>query len=218
MKTYPISGLTCQNCVESVRSKLSVLDADVAVSLSPMHVSINENVAFSALENALAGTKYKFGAVKQKSDYTKLLPLFIIMGMIGLVSLKEAYDFHGWMMSYMAGFFIVFGTFKLFDLSGFVDSFATYDLLAARSRLFAYAYPFIELALGFAYLFHYEMRLTTWVALILVSIGTIGVVQALLRKQTIKCACLGSVFNLPMTYVTLIENTMMIVMCIWMLV
>ena len=57
----------------------------------------------------------------------------------------------------------------------------------------------------------------TWIALVLSLVGAVGVVQATLSKQTIQCACLGTVFKLPMSVVTVIENLGMAAMASWML-
>jgi hypothetical protein len=57
----------------------------------------------------------------------------------------------------------------------------------------------------------------SWIALALSLIGAIGVIQANFSKQTIQCACLGTVFNLPMSIVTVIENVSMAAMAAWML-
>lgn len=144
-------------------------------------------------------------------------PLLLIVGLIALVSMKEAFTFHHWMMHFMAGFFIVFSFFKLLDLKGFANTFATYDLLAAHSKAYGYVYPFLELALGFMFLFQFELTIALWASIILLGFGTIGVVKAVLSKQEIRCACLGTVLNLPMSQVTIVENTAMIVMSLWML-
>ena len=44
------------------------------------------------------------------------------------------------------------------------------------------------------------------------SIGTVGVVRTLLARRKIRCACLGAVFNLPMSYVTLAEDDLVAAM------
>jgi hypothetical protein len=48
-------------------------------------------------------------------------------------------------------------------------------------------------------------------------IGAVGVIQSVMRRETIQCACLGNVFNLPMSKVTIIENLGMAAMAAWML-
>jgi copper chaperone CopZ len=224
MKHFNITGMTCEGCVVSVMAALHKVDATIMVTLHPPQAQVPAGVNLSELQAALKDKpKYRIDAENAlESEETRgwfqtYLPLIVIMGLISLVSLKEAYDFHGWMMSFMAGFFIVFGAFKLFDLKGFADAYATYDIIAARSRLYALAYPFIEIALGFAFLFHYQMRAAVWVSIILMAVGTVGVVKTLMKKQQIKCACLGTSLNLPMSTVTLVEDVGMLAMGLMML-
>lgn len=48
-------------------------------------------------------------------------------------------------------------------------------------------------------------------------VSIIGVLQSVLNKRKIQCACLGTVFNLPMSTVTIIEDGLMIAMSLTML-
>ena len=93
-----------------------------------------------------------------------------------------------------------------------------YDLLAKKSHTYGLIYPFIELSLGAAYLLAYKPMLTNAVTLIVMAFSSIGVIIAVMNKQKIKCACLGTGFNLPMTTVTIIEDLLMASMAAWMLV
>jgi hypothetical protein len=43
-------------------------------------------------------------------------------------------------------------------------------------------------------------------------ISSIGVIKSVLNKRKIQCACLGAVFNLPMSTVTIIEDLLMVAM------
>ncbi len=158
------------------------------------------------------------GKAKPKPNWLKTYyPLLLIVALIALVSLKGSYTAHDWMMHFMAGFFIVFAFFKLLDLQGFVMAFSEYDLLARRSRAYGFVYPFLEMALGLAFLFEYQVTAALWASVVLLGFGTIGVLQAVRSGQTIRCACLGTALNLPMSSVTLIENGVMIAMSVWML-
>jgi hypothetical protein len=121
------------------------------------------------------------------------------------------------MPNFMAGFFLVFSFFKLLDLAGFAQSYAMYDLLAKRVPAYGYIYPFIELALGALYLFGYKPMFTNVITLIVMTFSSIGVILAVTNKQKIRCACLGTGFNLPMTTVTIIEDLLMAAMAAWML-
>jgi copper chaperone CopZ len=149
-------------------------------------------------------------------------PLILVFAYILLVCfvvewLSGSFTWYRFMPNFMAGFFLVFSFFKLLDLTGFANSYAMYDVLAKHLPIYGYIYPFIELGLGAAYLLAPSHALTSTLTLIVMLVSLIGVVQAVLSKQKIKCACLGTGFNLPMTTVTIIEDLLMAVMAAWML-
>ena len=112
----------------------------------------------------------------------------------------------------MGGFFLVFSFFKFLDIRGFAASYRSYDLLAKAVPAYGFIYPFLELALGLAWAFvggTYRVALST---VVLMGFSAIGVIAAVARKQQIQCACLGTVFNLPMSTVTIIEDLLMVAM------
>jgi hypothetical protein len=117
----------------------------------------------------------------------------------------------------MGLFYVVFSFFKLLDVKGFATSFQMYDPLAKGLPKYGLVYPFIELALGIFFLMRFQILAALILTLLILGITTIGVTKSLLDKKAIKCACLGSVLNLPMTKATFIENTIMIVMAIFMI-
>jgi len=117
----------------------------------------------------------------------------------------------------MAGFFLVFSAFKFLDLRGFADAYASYDVLAKHWRGYGYLYPFLELGLGILYLVASESPLTHVATIILMGFSSLGVIKALSQKQAIRCACLGTVLNLPMSTITLVEDLSMVFMAITML-
>ena len=136
-----------------------------------------------------------------------------LLGVVGIVEVMSgSLDGMRAMQNFMGGFFVVFSFFKMLDLTGFVNSFQSYDILAKKSRGFGYLYPFIELGLGVAYLTGLLPIVTNAITLVIMLIGILGVSQALLAKRKIQCACLGTVFNLPMSKVTFIEDGLMAIM------
>jgi copper chaperone CopZ len=151
-----------------------------------------------------------------------LYPLFLIVGYIaGAVALiawvQQPASMTTPMRHFMAGFFLVFSFFKLLDLRGFVDAYRSYDIVAQSVPQWAWAYPFVELALGVAYLVNFEPRFTNGATLAVMLVGAVGVLRALLDKRQIRCACLGTALNLPMTKVTLVEDLGMAAMAAAML-
>ncbi|QQS09574.1 MAG: heavy-metal-associated domain-containing protein [Phycisphaerales bacterium] len=161
-------------------------------------------------------------ATDGEPDNESLYPLFLIVsfivGVVAIVGLRRlAWSWHESMLDFMAGFFVVFSFFKFLDLRGFVFAYRMYDLIAARSRGYAFVYPFLELALGVAYLTRFQLAITNAVTLVVMVVGTLGVGRAVLNRSRIRCACLGTALNLPMTTVTIVEDVGMALMAAAML-
>lgn len=156
---------------------------------------------------------------KKDGSYT---PLFIIIGLITLVSLLSALNsqmsgVETFMRYFMAGFFLVFSAFKLIDLKGFANGYSQYDLLAKRVYGYGYVYPFLELALGLAYLTDFQPFYTNLATFILMTFSGIGVLLKVMKKEKFQCACLGTFLKVPLTKITLIEDFGMAVMALYML-
>ena len=142
--------------------------------------------------------------------------LLVQIGMDGLVSITAMET----MRYFMAGFFLVFSFFKLLDINAFANAYAGYDLLAKRWRGWGLVYPFVELALGVAYLANFNPMLTHWATIIVMGFSALGVIKAVASKTQIQCACLGTVFKLPMSTVTIVEDVGMVLMAaamIWLM-
>ena len=161
------------------------------------------------------------------SPWKQLKPLYLIFGfLIGGVFLAYfsellvvGFDpvWPEMMLDFMALFYMVFAFFKLLDLKGFPQSFAMYDPIAKRLSFYGKIYPFIELGLGILLLMRIGVTQVLLITLIILGATTIGVVQSLLNKRQIQCACLGTALKLPMTQATFIENAIMIAMALAML-
>jgi hypothetical protein len=161
-------------------------------------------------------------ATERKSFLETYRPLLLVFGyLIGVVALVEVtagrFDWMRAMANFMGGFFLAFSFFKLLNLRGFVDAYQTYDVVARPVRAYGYIYPFIELGLGVAYLSRFAPVLTNVVTLVVMVVSAVGVTQSLFQKRQIQCACLGTVFNLPMTKVTFVEDALMAGMALVML-
>lgn len=142
----------------------------------------------------------------EEATWKTYLPLLIIIILITAAAITSSNSLETFLINFMAGFFLVFGGFKLIDLKGFTEGYATYDLLAMRWYGYGYFYPFIEVAFGLVMLggFHPDWLLWTEAALMLFS--GIGVAAKLAKREPVSCACLGTVLKVPLTYVTLVED------------
>jgi len=161
-------------------------------------------------------------ATHKDTSWTKFLPLVIIFAVILLfVGIRlvwlGSFDLMVAMQNFMAGFFLVFGFFKVINLKGFADAYQMYDLVAKRSRFYAFLYPFLELALGLAYLLSFQLLYISIVTLVVMGVSAVGVGMELKKKNHIVCACLGAVFKIPMTKVTFLEDVLMFLMALWMI-
>ena len=227
------TNLRCDGCVSSIRPLFDAAPgikswrADVASPDKVLTVegdAVNRSQVAELLGRAgyqvldeLPSMQYTAPAASPPEAKTSYFPLALIvayiLGVVALVELASGqFDGTRAMTNFMAGFFLVFSFFKLLDVSAFADAYQTYDLLAARSRIYALAYPFIELALGIAYVAHFNPPFTNAVTLLVMLIGTVGVLKTIFAGRKVKCACLGAVFNLPMSYVTLAEDGLMAIM------
>ena len=238
VKTFTLSGMHCGACVGRTTKALSGFADKVQVTLDPPQAvlrGMHSDASLEVMQIALAGAgKYTMAAAaptfaaNTAADvgdgfFATYKPLLLIVGfLVGVTWLVHAQTpdrhWHEWMSNFMAGFFLAFSFFKLLNLSGFVQAYRGYDLIAARSVAYAWAYPFIELALGVAYLTRWQPQITHWATLAVMLISAAGVLNALRKRQLIECACLGTVFKLPMSKVTLIEDLGMAAMAAVMLV
>ena len=227
-QTLAIDGMHCQACVTRLTQALTTIPgiASAQVSLTPPQATIHSAIPIplatlqsaasaaghyrvreSGLPLAALSTPAAIDAPKNPSLYPLFLIIAFITGTVILIALqRHAWDTHAAMLDFMAAFFLVFSFFKLLDLPNFATAYQSYDLLANRSRLYALLYPFLELALGVAYLTRWQLTITNTATLTLMVVSSLGVIQAVASKRQIRCACLGTALNLPMTTVTIIED------------
>lgn len=147
-------------------------------------------------------------------------PIVAIYALAAVVSLYTI-EWHAYpdYMSHVMGFVLVlFGLSKLFDVVGFADGFAKYDPLAKRSITYAESYPFIEITLGVLFILQLLILPATLITLFIYSASLYGAIVSITKKESLHCVCLGTYIKLPLSTVTIIEATFMILMCIWMLV
>jgi copper chaperone CopZ/uncharacterized membrane protein YphA (DoxX/SURF4 family) len=243
--TYNISGMTCEGCVAKVSYLLKQLpeitNVKVDLTKGQADVSMSKHVTTSTLQEALKDyPKYQLSEAEDshakmpinvfnnqpevvKSWAETYKPILLIFGYISAISLIAslwANSFSGmaFMRVFMAGFFLTFSFFKMLDLKGFAQSYAMYDVIAKKIPTWGYVYAFLELALGLAFALNYAPLYVNVFTAVLMAVSLIGVLQSVLNKRQIQCACLGAVFNLPMSTVTIIEDGLMIAMSIAMIV
>ncbi len=237
--SYKVSNMTCGGCITNVKSRLlihpDILSAEVNLPDNAV-ITMQKHISLKELQEVI-GTESKYRISSDGSDsshtampqtsvstwfktYKPLLLIFLFIAGIATISATKSGSFDSmiWMQYFMAGFFITFSFFKFLDLKGFAESYSMYDILAKKMPAYGFIYPFIELVLGIAYLTEFNMQVTNIATIIVMGFSSIGVIQSVRNKRRIQCACLGAVFKLPMSTVTIIEDLLMVVMALFMLI
>jgi len=225
--TYKITGMTCNKCEANVKSSLlklpNVTNVEVSREKQSAIISMDKHISLSNLQNALE-SNYSISArdhsepVEQaKSWLATYKPILLIFAYISILSFLFAVkngniDWLHAMNIFMAGFFLTFSFFKMVDLRGFAESYSMYDIVAKRWKAWGYIYAFLELGLGIAFATNFNPLVTNLLTFLIMTISIIGVLQSVFSKRKIRCACLGAIFNLPMSTITILEDALMIAM------
>ena len=157
----------------------------------------------------------------QESNWKSWTPLYIVFAYIiasTIITLQLTEYTSSNALSFSMGFFFLyFSLFKLLDIKGFIAGYLEYDIISKRIPAWATLVPFIELGLGIAYLLRYEAVLLHLFTLFFSVIIMIGVAEKLSKKEMIHCACLGTVLKVPLTWISLLEYTLMAIMAVAMI-
>ena len=170
-------------------------------------------------------TRRFFGKKLKDPDAVTYKPVIAIFAVAALMALAGSWALTGALLTARAGeWFIAFSMCilaiqKLRDVDGFATMFLGYDLLAKRWVPYAWLYPFGEALAGILMIARVFNWISVPVALFIGTIGAVSVFYAVyVQKRELKCACVGGSSNVPLGFVSLTENLMMVAMAVWMLV
>jgi hypothetical protein len=143
-------------------------------------------------------------------SFQTFLPLITIFSVVIAITATHqwyyGFNLHDAMRIGMGAFFLVFAFFKVINLHEFAQAYSMYDIIAKRAYWYGYLYPFIEIGLGIAYILNWRPKFINIFTMCLMLVCAAGVFIELRAGKKIVCACLGAVFKVPMTYVTLLED------------
>jgi glutaredoxin len=152
-------------------------------------------------------------------------PVIVVFAVAALMSLAVSWATSGTLLTIRsAEWFIAFSMcilalLKLQDIESFSTMFLGYDLLARRFVPYSYVYPYAELLAGVLMVAGALIWVSVPVALFIGTVGAFSVFKAVyIEKREIKCACVGGNSKVPLGFVSLTENLMMIAMAVWMVV
>lgn len=235
---FPLSGMTCNNCVAKVTDRLlehpDIASAEVILDPPEARIIANKALSDESMDEWLrpAGNyrvsrsqsnkekhaleETSLSPVKDLQTYRPLviLSVYLLLGALAGAWGHTPFQWGTVMRLFMGGFFVAFSFFKMLDLAGFASTYRSYDLVARAVPAYGYVYPFIEFFLGLAYLANWQPFWINLITAIVMAVSLAGVLRAVLSKRVIKCACLGTVFNLPMSTVTIVEDSLMLMMAL----
>jgi glutaredoxin len=155
---------------------------------------------------------------------TTYQPVIALFSVTALMALAVSYAVYGTPFTMRAGeWFIGFSMtilamVKLQNVEGFATMFLNYDLLAKRWVPYSYIYPFAEGLAGILMIAGALNWLSIPLALFIGAVGAVSVFYAVyIQRRELKCACVGGSSNVPLGFISLTENLMMIGMALWML-
>ena len=151
-------------------------------------------------------------------------PVIAVFAVAALMALAASWAAFGTLFTVRAGeWFIAFSMcilaiLKLLDIESFSNMFLGYDQLAQRVVPYAYIYPLAEALAGILMIADALLWIAIPVALFIGTVGATSVFKAVyIDKRELKCACVGGDSNVPLGFISLTENLMMVAMAIWML-
>lgn len=165
-----------------------------------------------------------FGRAVRDPEAVTYRPVVAVFAVAALMALATSWAAAGALLTIAAAeWFVAFSMcvlalLKLQDVEGFSTMFLNYDLLARRFVPYSYVYPFAELLAGVLMVADALMWLSVPIALFIGTIGAVSVFKAVyIDGRALKCACVGGGSNVPLGFVSLTENLMMVAMAAWML-
>ena len=230
---FQIQGMTCLGCADTIQTRLrkesDVISAEVSFENKELLLDAKVPVDNEYIDSIISN----LGNYNVKSQNANLLSKFlehlsskkpillaltiVIVSSLSIQTPFQNFDLDNWFITYMGLFFMLFSFLKLLNIKGFSLTFSRYDLLGKNIPGFSISYPFLEFCLGVAFLTNSLLIAANLATLIFMISQSIGVGNVLRKKEIIQCACLGSSINLPVSYLTLIENLVMVSMSSYML-
>jgi glutaredoxin len=211
------SGYEVEDCHLTTREQTDAFKAKHEVATTPQIFIGGKRIGgYDDLRRFLGKKVADVGSVSYR-------PVVALFSMTALLALAANYAVGGSFVSVRAaewfiGFsMVVLSLLKLQNIETFATMFLNYDLLAKRWVPYSYLYPFAEGAAGLLMVAGLLTWLSVPIALFIGTVGAVSVFKAVyVDRRELKCACVGGSSNVPLGFVSLTENLMMVAMALWM--
>lgn len=213
------SGFEVEDHHLKTRAQTDAFKAEYAVPTTPQIFIGGERVGgYDDLRRFL-------GKKVRDPSATSYRPVVALFTMTALLAVAVSYAVTGQLLTSRAPLWFisfsmtVLALLKLQNVESFATMFLNYDLLAKRWLAYGYIYPFAEGLAGILMTAGVLKWVSVPVALFIGTIGAASVFKAVyVDKRALKCACVGGSSNVPLGFVSLTENLMMIGMALWMVI
>lgn len=228
--TFDIRGVHGKHCTDKIINLLSTKIQAKSIQFDPTNtkLSFNSELNLTLIElNELLATAGNYQVTKPDTPNTSssemptsYKPIYLIFAYLIITNyliILPNLSIDRFMLNFMASFFLIFSFFKLLDVKGFAEGYASYDIIAKQVPVYGYLYPFIELGFGLSYIYFGANLYLNILVLIIMLISTIGVIKAKLSKQKFQCACVGTFLKVPLSNIAIIEDLLMVLMSLFMI-
>jgi len=164
-----------------------------------------------------------FGLEDPQANETTYRPVIVLFAVAALLAIAVTWVAHDALVVgrtlewFVAISMVLLGFQKLKDVEGFSTMFLNYDLLAQRWVRYGYLYPYGETGAGLLMVAGALTWIAAPVALFIGTVGAVSVFKAVyIDKRQLRCACVGGDSQVPLGFISLTENLMMMGMAIWM--
>ncbi|WP_456269032.1 glutaredoxin [Kushneria sp. AK178] len=210
-------GLDVEDHWLTSREEVDRFKAEHEVETTPQTFIENERIG------GYSEVRQYFGKRVKQEGETTYQPVLAIFAVAFLMGLSISWAVHDTIFTFRAlEWFIavamtLLGVQKLQDVESFSTMFLNYDLLAQRDVRYGYLYPFGETLAGLLMIAGSLIWIAAPVALFIGTVGAVSVFKAVyIDKRELKCACVGGSSNVPLGFLSLTENLMMLLMGLWM--
>ncbi|RPJ68837.1 glutaredoxin [Alteromonas sediminis] len=199
------------------REEVDAFKEKMNVNTTPQIIIEDERVGgFEALQSYLGMSIREKG----KASYFPVIAVFTVAALLTLIMHLPfaSFSVQTIVMQFIGMAMVLLGLLKLQNIQGFVNGFLGYDLLARRYVPYAFVYPFAEVLGGLLMVGSLLPQISIPLMLFIGGIGGVSVFKAVyIDKKALKCACVGGDSNVPLGFVSFLENAVMFGAAFWML-
>ena len=142
-----------------------------------------------------------------KVEYIKFVGIMFFITVVSWLHAQwRGFDLMQFLESFMGVFFIVFASFKIYNLKEFAYGFKSYEIMKNRSVNWGFSYPFIQVLFGVMYLAGWGSAYLDMIVFLWSSFGAYVVMLTLRKKADVHCVCLGNVIKLPLSTISFVED------------